>query len=177
MDPQHMLLRWGNYNNTQKIVDFCRARRLPYLIVPAPFVTNILRKRNSGYYPGTLANILDIESLRYLYPIEDFADAQLKLVNKARQEGRALRTCPLFNTATSDNHFSAAGSEVWAESVGRRLILLLGESPRAEILRRKHLRTMRASWDRRTEPAPTKPRAYAPRRCRRGLCPPISLLE
>src|SRR5208282_5700399 len=33
---------------------------------------------------------------------------------------------------------------------------------------------MRASWNRRTEPAPTTPRADAPRPCRRGLCPPIS---
>ncbi len=33
---------------------------------------------------------------------------------------------------------------------------------------------MRASADRRTEPAPTKPRADAPGCCRRGLCPPIS---
>ena len=66
-----------------------------------------------------------------MYPIEDFANAQLKFVNKAKREGATLRTCPLFNTATADNHFSAAGSEVWAESVGRRLILLLGESPRA----------------------------------------------
>ncbi len=44
------------------------------------------------------------------------------------------------------------------------------------ILPRRHLRPMRASPDRRTEPAPTTPRADAPRCCRRGLCPPISLV-
>ncbi len=41
----------------------------------------------------------------------------------------------------------------------------------------KNLRTMRTSWDRRTEPAPTWPGADAPRRCRRGLCPPIGWLR
>ena len=48
---------------------------------------------------------------------------------------------------------------------------------RSEILSGKHLRTMRASSDRRTEPAPTKRRADAPGCCRRGLCPPISRLR
>ena len=61
----------------------------------------------------------------YLYPIEDFVNAQSQFVNEAKREGRALRTCPLFNSAIGDGHFSAAGAEVWAEAVGRRLILLL----------------------------------------------------
>jgi hypothetical protein len=109
----------------QKIVDYCQARHWPYLIVPVPFVTQIVKKRNSGFYPGVLTNILRIDSLMYLYPIEDFANAQLKLVNEAKREGRTLQGCPLFNSAFGDSHFSPAGSEVWAESVGRRLILLL----------------------------------------------------
>jgi len=112
----------------EKIVAFCRDRRWPYLIVPAPFVTHILKKRYSGYYPGILTNILDIDSLMYLYPIEDFANAQLSFVNEAKREGLTLRSCPLFNTAIGDDHFSAAGCEVWAEAVGRRLILLLDET-------------------------------------------------
>jgi hypothetical protein len=119
----------------EKSVNYCKTRRWPCLIVPAPYITHILEKRNSGYYPGILSNILEIDSLMYLYPIEDFANAQLAAVNKAKREGQTLRTCPLFNTAIGDNHFSAAGAAVWAEAVGRRLVLILegngGDAPRS----------------------------------------------
>lgn len=108
-----------------KIVAYCNARRYPYLIVPAPDASHLMMKRNSGYYPGPLTNILNMDSLRYLYPIEDFADAQLKLANKARREGRMLMKSPLFNGDIGDDHFSPAGAEVWAQAVGRRVILLL----------------------------------------------------
>ena len=114
----------------EKIAYYCEAHDWPYLVVPAPFVTHLVLKRNSGYYPGILSNILNIDSLKYLYPIEDFADAQLKHVNNAKREGRRLTYCPLFNGAIGDSHFSAVGAEVWAESVGRRLILLLDREPR-----------------------------------------------
>jgi hypothetical protein len=109
----------------EKIAAYCDARHWPYLIVPAPFVTHLLFKRNSGFYPGTLTNILKIDSLKYLYPIEDFADAQLKLMNQSKGAERTLEGCALFNGAFGDSHFSAIGAEVWAESVGRRVILLL----------------------------------------------------
>jgi hypothetical protein len=109
----------------EKIVELCQRRQCTYLIVPVPFVTHLLMKRKSGYYPGTLTNILEIDSLKYLYPIEDFANAQLKLMNEARRRGEKLDDSPLYNGAIGDSHFSAAGSEVWAEAVGHRLILLL----------------------------------------------------
>jgi lysophospholipase L1-like esterase len=111
-----------------KIVAYCDARKWPYLLVPAPDSSHLLLKRNSGYYPGTLTNILDIDSLKYLYPIEDFADAQLKFAKEAKREGRTLRDSPLFNAAIGDTHFSAAGAEVWAQPVGRRIILLLEQT-------------------------------------------------
>ncbi len=111
----------------EKIVAYCDARKCPYLIVPAPHPSHLFAKRNSGYYPGTLANILNIDSLKYLYPIEDFADAQLKFANEARRKGQPLQEseCPLYNAPIGDSHFSGIGSEVWAEPVGRRLLLLL----------------------------------------------------
>ena len=109
----------------EKIVDYCRKRRWLYLIVPAPYGPLLLKKRNSGHYPGTLANILNIDSLMYLYPIEQFANAHLKLKNEAARAGRELGGSPLFNGVIDDGHFSAAGSEVWAKAVGERLALLL----------------------------------------------------
>ncbi len=109
----------------EKIASYCSDRDWPYLIVPAPFVSQLLLKRNSGYYPGVLTNILDINSPMFLYPIEDFVDAHLKLVSAAEREDRDPALSPLFNGAIGDHHFSAAGAEVWANSVGRRLILLL----------------------------------------------------
>ena len=112
----------------EMIIDYCQRRQWPCLIVPVPFVTHLLMQRNSGFYPGTLSNVLQIDSLSYLYPIEDFANAQLKLMNEARRKGKDLRGSPLFNSA-GDSHFSAAGSEVWARAVGRRLLLLLDRAP------------------------------------------------
>jgi hypothetical protein len=109
----------------ERIAEFCQKRQWPYLIVPAPFVTHLLMKRKSGYYPGTLSNILEVDPLKYLYPIEDFANAQLRLINEAKRRGEKLDDCPLYNGPVGDSHFSAAGSEVWAAAVGRRLILLL----------------------------------------------------
>jgi hypothetical protein len=113
----------------EKVIGYCRVRRWTYLLVPTPVAQHLLKKRNSGYYPGTLSNILNIESLKYLYPIEDFVDAHLKLRNEAARKGYELQDSPLFNGAIGDGHFSAAGSEVWAGAVGRRLVLLLNRDP------------------------------------------------
>jgi hypothetical protein len=76
-----------------------------------------------------LSNILDTPSLMYLFPIDDFVDAHLKLQRESERAGRPLSGCPLFNDAIGDGHFSAAGSAVWADSVGRRIILLLDREP------------------------------------------------
>lgn len=113
----------------EKIVDYCQQRHWPCLIVPGPLAAHLTARRNSGHYPGPLSNILDVDSLKYLYPIEDFANAQLKLTNEAKHRSQRLIYCPLFNDAIGDQHFSAIGSEVWADAVGRRLLLLLDREP------------------------------------------------
>jgi hypothetical protein len=110
----------------EKIINYCRARQWPAMIVPVPLVTHLTTKRMSGYYPGMLTNNLEVNSLMYLDPVEDFADAYINLLNIARADGQTLPTCPLFNGAISDKRFSATGTAVWVESVGRRLILVLG---------------------------------------------------
>ena len=94
----------------EKIVTYCRERRWPYLIVPLPYSGSVLDKRKSGYYPGILSNTLDTPSLMYLFPIEDFVNAHLRLRNESKRAGRTLSGCPLFNDAIRDGHLSAAGS-------------------------------------------------------------------
>jgi hypothetical protein len=108
-----------------KIVDYCRGRRLPHVIVPVPYAPWMFSKRKSGFYPGMVANILEDNGMAYLNPMDTFINAHLRLFIAAEKDRRSLRGCPLFNDVIGDGHFSAAGSEVWAQAVGRRLVLLM----------------------------------------------------
>jgi lysophospholipase L1-like esterase len=111
----------------EKIIQDCKSHGRQYIIVPAPFELNLLGKRKPGYYPGALVNLLNLDSPTYLDPMEDFLNAHLRERVGARREGRPAQGCLLFNDDIDDNHFSAAGADVWAESVGRRLVLLLDD--------------------------------------------------
>jgi hypothetical protein len=111
-----------------KIVQDCKAHGRPFLVVPAPFELSLLGRRNPGYYPGALANVLNLESATYLDPSDDFLNAHLRSRIDAKRHGRTAKGCSLFNDDINDDHFSAAGSEIWAESVGRRLVLLLEDN-------------------------------------------------
>jgi lysophospholipase L1-like esterase len=108
-----------------KIVEYCRARQLPHVIVPVPYAPWMFSRRKSGFYPGQVANILEDNGMAYLNPMDSFINAHLRQFIAARKSGHGLQGCSLFNDAIGDGHFSAAGSEVWAEAVGRRLVLLL----------------------------------------------------
>jgi hypothetical protein len=107
------------------IGQFCRSRQWPHLIVPAPSGLQMFGRRNSAFYPGTLTNMLDSSGRLFLDPIEDFINADLDLRIEAERTGRGFPGCALFNERIGDGHFSAPGSEVWADSVGRRLAGLL----------------------------------------------------
>jgi hypothetical protein len=109
----------------EKIAEHCRARDCLLLVVPVPYVPGMLGKRRSGHYPGGIANVLDINSLSFLDPTDDFVDGHLELFIAGVRQQRRPQGCPLFNDAIGDGHFSAAGSRLWAERVGRRLILLM----------------------------------------------------
>jgi hypothetical protein len=106
------------------ILGECDSRGCPALIVPAPYRGSVVGRRPVGYL-DPLLKTLKVDSTRFLDPLDDFANAQLSL----RREGRGVnpdpKGSPLFNDAIGDDHFSAAGSEVWAASVGERVILLL----------------------------------------------------
>jgi hypothetical protein len=87
----------------------------------------MLGKRKSGNYPGMISNALEINSLAFLDPTDHFIDAHLQMVIDGHRKGRRPHGCPLCNEAIGDGHFSPAGSNIWAERVGRRLLLLLEE--------------------------------------------------
>ena len=108
-----------------RIVQLCRSRQWPHLIVPVPFETHLFGRRRAGFYPGILSNILEVNSTMFLDLSEDFINAQLELVIAGERKGNRPMGCPLFNGQIGDGHFSAIGSKVWAASVGRRLVLLL----------------------------------------------------
>jgi lysophospholipase L1-like esterase len=108
-----------------RITQFCRSRQWSHLIVPVPYVPNLFGRRKAGYYPGILTNILEVSSLMFVDPAEDFINAHLELTVEQDREGQASGESSLFNTQIGDGHFSALGSEVWANAVGHRLVLLL----------------------------------------------------
>jgi hypothetical protein len=108
-----------------KITAFCKSREWPHVIVPVPYEPHMLGRRRAGYYPGTLSNILEVNSTMFVDPTDDFINAHLELVIDGERRGRRPQGCPLFNVTIGDGHFSPLGSESWAASVGRRLVLLL----------------------------------------------------
>lgn len=113
----------------ERIIDYCREQQYLCLVVPVPFSKQLEGRRLSGHYQGQLSNALSIDSLQYLDPIEDFANAELKFKNEAKRKNQPFRHSPLYNGALGDGHFSAAGAELWAAAVGRRLVLLLDREP------------------------------------------------
>jgi hypothetical protein len=60
-----------------------------------------------------------------LNPSEAFANAHLSLLIEGEQRGERPSGCLLYNEKIRDGHFSALGAQVWAETVGRRLALLI----------------------------------------------------
>ncbi len=117
-----------------RIADFCRAHDWPFLFVPVPYVPGILGKRRIGHYPGGIMNVLDINGVNFVDVDDAFIDEHLDRLVAGLLVGKRPRGCLLLNEDIGDGHFSALGSEVWAERVGRRLVRLL-EAQR--VLRRR----------------------------------------
>jgi hypothetical protein len=128
-DFQEVLQGRGDWEEARywlgRIQTFCFSRGIVYLLVPAPWVNQIENPSMAGFYPGGVSNILETTGFEYLDPTDAFADAQLEASNEARRQGTQLAGSPLFNGRIGDGHFSAAGSEVWAEIVGVRLALMI----------------------------------------------------
>jgi hypothetical protein len=108
-----------------RIIQTCGARASPYLVVPVPLRWHVLGRRTTRYYPGIISHILELKSSAFLDPTDDFISAHLELIIEWQKTGEGLGGCILFNDRIGDGNFSALGSQIWAASVGRRLILLL----------------------------------------------------
>ncbi len=128
-DVQEVLQGRGEWEEAKywlgRIQNFCFSQGIVYLVVPAPWVNQIENPRMAGYYPGNVSNIMESTGFEYLDPTEAFADAQLEAAIEASRRGTPLTGSPLFNGRIGDGHFSAIGSEVWAEVVGIRLALMI----------------------------------------------------
>ncbi len=104
---------------------YCRTHSLPLLIAAVPYENGMLGRRKAGFYPGRITNLLDLSSVSFLDPTDDFINAHLALVAEGERNGHRPYGCPLFNDPINDGHFSPEGAKVWAESVGKRLMLIL----------------------------------------------------
>lgn len=102
-----------------EILQWCRARAVPYLLVAVPVDRQIVGVRHDGIYPGRISDLYPGTSMSYLNPFESFLDEHLRLLREdpAATPGQ----CLLFNAHINDNHFSPRGSRLWAEQVARRL--------------------------------------------------------
>ena len=72
-----------------------------------------------------VSTILGSSGLTYFDPIEAFADKSLKQYIATKCQGKDTSPNPLFNGHLADGHFSPLGCEVWAQTVGHRLSLIL----------------------------------------------------
>jgi hypothetical protein len=114
----------GRYWVSQ-IQEYCLVHGIICLVVPAPYVSQVEGARQAGWYPGQVSNIAGQNTRNYLDPIEAFVDEEIALLIEAKRQGNSYRPSPLFNARAVDGHFSPLGSKVWAQTVGRRLSLLL----------------------------------------------------
>ncbi len=102
-----------------EILQWCRSRQVPYLLVVVPVDRQIIGIRRDGIYPGRISNRYPGSPSSYLNPFETFLDEHLRLLRENPSASRS--ECLLFNAHINDNHFSPLGSKLWARMVARRL--------------------------------------------------------
>lgn len=108
-----------------RIIDKCRSRQWPFLIVPAPEDPQVTGPLGSSRYQGRLSRSLHQSAIEYLDPLSAFVDESLRLRLAARRHRGENRPSPLFNVEKQDGHFSPEGCRLWAREVGPRLLNLL----------------------------------------------------
>lgn len=111
-----------------RIREFCKSRRIPWLVVAAPVVRHVTGERDTSAYPGKVPELAGALGSEFLDPTDAFASAHLEAMIRLRKPGQPEPPSPLFNIALADHHFSAEGSELWARVVAERLRLLLEAS-------------------------------------------------
>jgi lysophospholipase L1-like esterase len=101
----------------------CRERDTLLVTVPVPGRSQVVATRSDYHYPGRLSTVVDTPAAYVINPLDDFINANIRLMSSGTDRPF---TSPLYNGhLDNDGHFSALGARVWAESVGRRLSLLL----------------------------------------------------
>jgi hypothetical protein len=105
----------------EQIQLWCNARAIRCLLVPAPVDRQILAVRRDDHYPARVAGIYRGSAFSMCNPFDAFVDAHLKALREGYPAGESV----LFNSKIDDNHFSSAGSKLWAEIVARRIALFL----------------------------------------------------
>jgi lysophospholipase L1-like esterase len=118
-----------------EIRQYARSKGMVHLVVPAPLERQIGAPRMAGYYQGRVSNILRSIGMEYRDPLEEFIDEHIFGIIQGERAEKRPTSSPLFNGVIGDGHFSALGSQVWAEAIGRRLALLLEAARQAERLK------------------------------------------
>jgi hypothetical protein len=106
-----------------RIADFCTHRDLGFLLVPAPESRSLLGRRSLDQFQAPLTKIFKRGGMNYVDPLESFTDRFMRMRIDEMRQGRTLSE-PLYNVhLLGDRHFTAAGSDLWARVVARRLLL------------------------------------------------------
>jgi hypothetical protein len=119
VEPAHWL---------EKIQEYCRSKGILCLFAPVPWEGQLRGLRNSGDYPGRVANIARADGPYFCDATEAFVGENLVIQAELRRAGRPMpERTPLYNGALGDGHFSPRGSALWGRFVAERLALLLGQ--------------------------------------------------
>jgi hypothetical protein len=101
----------------------CREHDTLLVTVPVPSRMQVAATRSDYHYPGRLSTVMDTPAPFVINPLDDFINANIRLMSTGTVRPESS---PLYNGhLDNDGHFSALGARVWAESVGRRLSLLI----------------------------------------------------
>lgn len=113
----------------ERILHFCRARRIACLFVPWPGEDALLAIRDESIYPGQVTHYMRMGGVNYFYPIEGFTNEDLRLREAWEKAGKPSNVSPLYNRRLmGDNHLSPLGCELWGRLVAERLCPILVRS-------------------------------------------------
>jgi hypothetical protein len=107
-----------------EIQRWCRSRSVVVLVVSVPTFLQVETVRKDALYPGQVCGIVNVNSSRYCYPLDEFIDEHLRLAALPEKDWESPTLSKLYNRKISDDHFSPRGAALWAQIVGRRLVRL-----------------------------------------------------
>ena len=111
--------------NLNEIAQWCRAKNIPFVLVPVPTDPQLLGTRRDGRYPGRISDRFQAVPASYLNPFDEFLNEHLRLEPERRRLGLPSGQSALYNLQVADNHFSPVGSALWARLVADRLDLMV----------------------------------------------------